>query len=176
MFVFKIISRIFAHKYSLLFNMNRTKKPAAAKTPQLLSRTGPSQTINLGWLLFAVLLFFVHPIAGGIGLIVFIFRVLDVEYWSYNFYEDYVTERRGVFSVNEETVNYFRIKSIKVEEPFWMRLFGLSVISVTSSEQYKPVIVFYGVKQGSAYTEFFHDIAKTKRKKYGIRDLDVFYS
>jgi uncharacterized membrane protein YdbT with pleckstrin-like domain len=156
--------------------MNRTKKPASVKNPKLLSKSSPSQAINVGWLLLAVILFFAHPIAGGIGLLIFIFKVLDVEYWSYNFYEDYVTERRGIFSVNEEAVNYFRIKSIKVEEPFWMRLFGLSVIYVTSSEQYKPVIVFYGVKQGSAYTEFFHDIAKTKRKKLGIRDLDVFYS
>jgi uncharacterized membrane protein YdbT with pleckstrin-like domain len=156
--------------------MARTKHTKAVKTTNLLSKTGPSQSINVGWVIFSILLFFIHPIAGGIGLLVLIFKVFDVEYWSYNFYEDFVTERRGIFSINEETVNYFRIKSVKLEEPFWMRLFGLSIIHVTTSEQFKPVIVFYGVKNGNTYIEFFHEVAKAKRKEYGIRDLDVFYS
>jgi membrane protein YdbS with pleckstrin-like domain len=156
--------------------MAKNKQTKAFIKSKLLSITRPSQSINVPWFIFSILLFFIHPIAGGIGLLVLIFKVFDVEYWSYNFYEDFATERRGIFSVNEETVNYFRIKSVKLEEPFWMRLFGLSIIHVTTSEQFKPVIVLYGVKNGNTYIEFFHEVAKAKRKEYGIRDLDVFYN
>jgi membrane protein YdbS with pleckstrin-like domain len=96
--------------------------------------------------------------------------------WKYEFHDDFMTEKRGVFSVTEETVHYFRIKSIKVERPLWMRFFGLSTIHVTTSEQYKPVIKFYAVEQAEVYVDMLQQLVKITRKENGFRDMDIFYS
>ncbi len=134
----------------------------------------PSQWLNIGWLLLAVGLCFVHPFAGLAGLLVYGYKYLEVTCWRYEFYDDYMTEVKGVFSVTRETVNYFRIKSVMMEEPFWMRLFGLSIVSATTSEQYKTLFRFYGTELGQNLIEFLQDVTKEKRKEMGLRDFDVF--
>jgi membrane protein YdbS with pleckstrin-like domain len=134
----------------------------------------PSQWVNIGWLILAVGLFFIHPYAGTCGLIVYGYKYLEVSCWRYEFYDDYMTEVKGVFSVTRESVNYFRIKSIMMEEPFWMRLFGLSIVSANTSEQYKTIIRFHGIPLGGNLVEFLQEVAKESRKSMGIRDFDVF--
>lgn len=144
-------------------------------TPQTpLHVFSPSQYLNFGWLILAIGLFFVHPFAGIFGLVIFGYRWLEVTCWRYEIYEDYMVEVKGVFSVTRETVNYFRIKSIMMEEPFWMRIFGMSVVSITTSEQFKTRMDFHGVELGSNIVEFLQEMAREKRKQMGIRDFDVF--
>jgi uncharacterized membrane protein YdbT with pleckstrin-like domain len=146
------------------------------KTSKHLSTTSPSQYVNIGWLILSVGLLFVHPITAGLCFLAYIFGVIQVWCWEYRFYEDHVVERKGIFSVTEETVNYFRMKSIRVEQPFWMRLFGMSIIYVTTSEKYKPEIKFYGVENLETYTSFLESKTKLKRKEHNVRDIDIFYS
>jgi uncharacterized membrane protein YdbT with pleckstrin-like domain len=136
----------------------------------------PSQWLNIGWLILAVGLFFVHPYAGIGGLLVYGYKYLEIMCWRYEFYDDYVVEVKGVFDVSRRTVNYFRIKSVMMDEPLWMRLFGLSIISVSTSEQYKTTLVFYGTDMGETLVEFLQEVAMESRKEMGIRDLDVFNS
>ncbi len=136
----------------------------------------PSQWVNIGWLILAIGLFIVHPIVGIAGFLIYGYKYLEVSCWRYEFYDDCVMEVKGVFSVTRESVNYFRIKSVMMEEPFWMRLFGLSIVSVTTSEQYKPVFKFYGTEGGQNLVEVMQEVARDSRKEMGIRDLDVFNS
>lgn len=138
--------------------------------------TSPSQVENIVWLILSIGGFLIHPIVGGFFLLVLIYCIIDIKCWEYRFYDEYVVEKKGVFSVTEETVNYFRIKSIKVEQPLWMRFFGLSTIHVTTSEQFKPIIKFYAVENGEVYVALLQDLAKTFRKQHGIKDMDIFYS
>lgn len=146
------------------------------KNANLLSTTAPSQYQNIGLLLLAIGGTFVYPVIGGFFCLILIWSALDVLFWEYQFYDDRVVEKRGILHVTEASVNYFRIKSIKMDRPLWMRFFGLSVISVTTSEQFKPFLKFYAVTNGHAYVEFLQHKAKLKRKENGIRDVDVFYS
>jgi uncharacterized membrane protein YdbT with pleckstrin-like domain len=85
-----------------------------------------------------------------------------------------MTERKGVLNVTEETVNYFRIKSIMIEEPVAMRLVGLSNVKVITSEQFKPNFLFHGVENGDGIQAFLQECATHERKKLGIRELDLY--
>ena len=138
--------------------------------------TSPSQIQNFGWLIFSIGGLLIHPVVGGLFFLILIYSLIDVMCWKYEFHDDFMTEKRGVFSVTEETVHYFRIKSIKVERPLWMRFFGLSTIHVTTSEQYKPVIKFYAVEQAEVYVDMLQQLVKITRKENGFRDMDIFYS
>jgi uncharacterized membrane protein YdbT with pleckstrin-like domain len=141
----------------------------------MISTVSPSQYANLGWLILAIATFPI-PYLAGIFLLIYFYSMLDYSFWEYRFYDDYVVERRGILNVSEEMVNYFRIKSIKIEQPFWMRLFRLSIIHVTTSEQYKPFIKFYAVENVQSFVDFLQNKTKMKRKENGIRDIDIFYN
>jgi len=143
-------------------------------TPNIV--TSPSQVENFVWLIISIGGFFIHPIIGGVFLLMLIYSVINIMCWEYQFHDDYIVEKKGVFNVTEETVNYFRIKSIKVEQPLWMRFFGLSIIHVTTSEQFKPMIIFYAVEHAHVYVDMLQQLTKISRKEHGIRDMDIFYS
>lgn len=143
-------------------------------TPNIV--TSPSQVENLVWLIISIGGFFIHPMIGGVFLLMLIYSVVNIMCWEYQFHDEYIVEKKGVFNVTEETVNYFRIKSIKVEQPLWMRFFGLSIIHVTTSEQFKPMISFYAVEHAQVYVDMLQHLTKISRKEHGIRDMDIFYS
>jgi len=143
-------------------------------TPNIV--TSPSQVENFVWLIISIGGFFIHPMIGGVFLLMLLYSVVNIMCWEYQFHDDYIVEKKGVFNVTEETVNYFRIKSIKVEQPLWMRFFGLSIIHVTTSEQFKPMIIFYAVEHAHVYVDMLQQLTKISRKEHGIRDMDIFYS
>jgi uncharacterized membrane protein YdbT with pleckstrin-like domain len=143
-------------------------------TPNIV--TSPSQVENFVWLIISIGGFFIHPMIGGVFLLMLLYSVINIMCWEYQFHDDYIVEKKGVFNVTEETVNYFRIKSIKVEQPLWMRFFGLSIIHVTTSEQFKPMIRFYAVEHAQVYVDMLQHLTKISRKEHGIRDMDIFYS
>lgn len=145
-------------------------------TSKLITRTCPSQFINIGWFILTIGCSVIHPVFGSFFFLLLIRGVLDVIFWDYEFYDDRVVERRGILNVTEETVNYFRIKSIKLERPWWMRIFGLSIVSIITSEQFKTYMMFYGVEEGDIYVNFLRDKTKHNRKKNGISDIDIFYT
>lgn len=135
---------------------------------------GPSQWMNIGWLAMIPVSYLVHPYACALAVVIYIYKYFEIDCWRYEFYDDCVIERRGVFSVTRETVNYFRIKSIMVDEPFWMRLLGLSIVRVMTSEQYKPSVTLHAISHGEDIQSYLQECAKIERQKMGIRDLDIY--
>jgi len=136
----------------------------------------PSQWINVGWYLLPFCLaYFTHNVYFTLGsLVVLLYKYYEVDYCRYYIYEDRMTERKGIFNVTEETVNYFRIKSIMLEEPFIMRLVGLSNVKITTSEQFKINFTFHGVENGDGIQAFLQDCARHERQKMGTRELDLY--
>ena len=85
-------------------------------------------------------------------------------------------EKKGVFNVSQFEIPYFRIKSVMVDEPLWMRILSLSIVRVTSSEKFKPNMDLYAVANGEKVREHLSDSAFEGRKEIGIRDYDIFNS
>lgn len=134
----------------------------------------PSNFVNYGWALLTVIGFFVNPFLGGLVLLIFIYKTIEIFCWKYEFYDDVVVEKKGIFTVTREEVYYSRIKSIMVEEPFIMRFVGLQVIHVMTSEQFKPKFTLYAIEGGTDVKNYLDKLVKKSRKKYGFREVDVF--
>jgi uncharacterized membrane protein YdbT with pleckstrin-like domain len=141
---------------------------------KLIGITSPSQFINIGWCIFTVLGWFIHPLFAGVFGFLLVWGILDVMTWRYEFYNNFIIEKRGVLNVTEEMVYYFRIKSVKVYRPLWMRFFGLCVIHMTTSEQFKPQIKLYAIEDGSEFVQFIEKKTRLKRNQNGVRDMDFF--
>ena len=63
-----------------------------------------------------------------------------------------------------------------VDEPFWMRVLGLSIVRVATSEKFKPFINLYAIENGEEVKKFLSDASYMWRKELGIRDYDIYNS
>lgn len=134
----------------------------------------PSNFINIGWSLIIPISSYMNPFLGILTLFIFIYKMIEVNCWRYEFYDDVVVEKKGVFTVTREEVYYSRIKSIMVEEPFLMRLVGIQIIHVITSEQFKPRFTFYAIGGGEHIKNLLDELVLMSRKNSGIRELDIF--
>ena len=129
--------------------------------------------MNIVWYLSPALTFLFPPLVFP-TLIMAWYKYFEVETWKYNFLERTIEERKGVFSVTQEEVQYYRIKSIMIEEPLWMRFFGLCVINIITSEQFKPRMTLYAVNDGEQLKDLISDMTYQWRLKMNIRDHDIY--
>jgi hypothetical protein len=61
-----------------------------------------------------------------------------------------------------------------IEEPLWMRFFGLCVINIITSEQFKPRLTLYAVNDGEQLKDLISDMTYQWRLKMNIRDHDIY--
>lgn len=129
--------------------------------------------MNIVWYLSPALTFLFPPLVFP-TLIMAWYKYFEIETWKYNFLERTIEERKGVFSVTQEEVQYYRIKSIMIEEPLWMRFFGLCIINIITSEQFKPRMTLYAVNDGEQLKDLISDMTYQWRLKMNIRDHDIY--
>ena len=129
----------------------------------------PSQWINIGYFIFAVIgFYFILP------PIFFLYKLIEVSFWRYEFHEKSLIERKGVFSVERKELLYSRIKSIRREEPLLYRLVGLSNVYIISSDPFMPEIKLTAVRNGMNIWQSLRTINETERKRNGVREFDLY--
>lgn len=130
----------------------------------------PSQWTNFAWFIAGAGLFiFVVPPIIAIG------KYLEVLFWKYQFREQTIIERKGIFSVTRTELHYYRVKSIVIEEPFWMRFFNLGNITIISSDPYQSVLRLWAVPQPLELKEAIRERVHFMRKKENVREFDNFH-
>jgi uncharacterized membrane protein YdbT with pleckstrin-like domain len=134
----------------------------------------PSRWTIIGWIIIIPAAFVMNPFLGILSIVALTYKLLEISCWKYEFYDETMVEKKGVFNVTREEVHYSRIKSIMVEEPFLMRLVGLQVIHVITSEQFKPKFTFYAIEGGEHIKNLLTGLVKITRKESGLRELDIF--
>jgi uncharacterized membrane protein YdbT with pleckstrin-like domain len=129
----------------------------------------PSQWINLGWIIFGIIGFpFILP------PIIAAYKIIEVYTWTYTIDKDQIIEKKGVFSVYHKETNIYRIKSFRFDEPFFMRLVGIGNLYVLSSDRYQPELKMTAISKGELVWKQLSNKTLNNRKKYGVREFDLF--
>ena len=134
----------------------------------LISTKSPSQWVNYMWFLAGLALFFLW-----IPPLIAIYKYLEVYYWRYEFYERTMVERKGVFSVTRNETSYYRIKSILIEEPLWMRIFGLSNVIIKTSDEFNNIVTLYAVPNGPELRNILREAVDERRTEQGVKEFDL---
>lgn len=132
----------------------------------------PSQWLNIGFIILTVGLYFIHPLLGFLFSFFLLWKILVLRFWTWIYTGDSIVERKGVFSVTTEEIQYFRIKDVELYEPFLYRLVGLSKIYVYTSDWSKPTIVLNGIYDGQMKRDMIKKMALNHRRKEGVREFD----
>jgi membrane protein YdbS with pleckstrin-like domain len=134
--------------------------------------TSPSQVITIPtWIAaIAAAIFFEMWFLALIPIV----RMIEIYYWRYEFHERSVLERKGVFSVIRKELLYHRIKSLSVEEPFWLRIFGLGNVTIKSSDPFMPDLQLYAIPKPNRIREILRELTNKYRKEEGSKEFDIY--
>ena len=142
----------------------------------------PSQWYNFPkfviWGFVALLFLFSSPVILG-GLIaslipigIIVWNYLIVSMWKININEEKLVQKKGVLNLKTDELQIYRVKDITLEQPIWLRLVGLSNISLISSDKSDPFITIPAIRNGDALREDISNAVEKMRRKKGVREFD----
>ena len=102
----------------------------------------------------------------------FLVRFLKTKFTKYEISEERIIETTGVFSRSTDETELYRVKDIRLEEPFFLRMFGLSTILLVTSDKTSPIIALSGVKEGNNLRKTLRDAVEVRRELKGVRERD----
>ena len=76
---------------------------------------------------------------------------------------------RGVFSRKTEEIELYRIRDYSLQEPFWLRLFGLGNIVLATIDVSSAALVIEAVPEASALRDEIRKNVEICRKRKGVR-------
>lgn len=148
----------------------KTLNPLAQFQDNLLLQIKPSHWVNVHLYLISISVAFVFPPS----LLFTLYVYFDLNSWKFNFSEQKIIEKRGLFSIKETENHYFRIKSVTLYKPLLYRFVGLSILTIETSDFAKPTLVLNGISNGDQIRSFLYERIQFSRNKEGVRELDIF--
>jgi hypothetical protein len=103
-----------------------------------------------------------------------IYKIIEVHCTVYDFYEEIIIVRSGVFDVLTRELQYHRIKSVYMDEPFLYRIVGLGNITVRSSDQFTALYSFQAVRDPEIFLSDFKDLIDAHREEMGMKEFELF--
>ncbi|MGH8667764.1 MAG: PH domain-containing protein [Burkholderiales bacterium] len=128
----------------------------------------PSQLVNLPWyVLWLLLCWLVIP------LLILLWQWLVIRNTVYELTSERLKLRSGVLNKELDEVELYRVRDYKLEQPFFLRLFGLGNITMQTSDRSHPVLTLRAVRSGERLYEQLRQAVEQSRAKKGVRELDV---
>jgi uncharacterized membrane protein YdbT with pleckstrin-like domain len=131
----------------------------------------PSQWTNLGYIILGVGL---SPFTAGLTLVVPIWKMIETYCTKYEFYEDRIIHRRGVFTVTTDEILLYRVKAINLNEPLLYRLVDIADLSIMTSDRYVNEIVLHAIPVGVQFRDTLREMVEENRTKKGVKEFDLY--
>ena len=80
---------------------------------------------------------------------------------------------QGVFSRRTDSLELYRVKDASFVQPFVMRLVGIGIVELETSDATTPVLQIRGVPDADALRERILKAVDAVRDRKGVRELDV---
>jgi uncharacterized membrane protein YdbT with pleckstrin-like domain len=127
----------------------------------------PSQLINIKCYLFCGALFWVV-----VPLFVMFWQYLKVKSSIYEFTSERLIIKKGIFNKLTDQVELYRVKDIRLEEPFLMRIFGLGNIVLVTSDKTLGNILLPAMRDAENLKDKIRHTVEKLREKKNVREMD----
>jgi uncharacterized membrane protein YdbT with pleckstrin-like domain len=128
----------------------------------------PSQWTNFGtYVLCFLFCWLVIPI------FIALWRFLIVKTWKIEITDQRLVEEKGVLSKKTDELELFRVKDIRLDQPFLLRLVGrLSNIILVTSDKTNSIVRIPAIKDGKDIREKLRVAIDERRDKKRVRETD----
>ncbi len=134
---------------------------------KIIWKGASSQWINFLFYFICVLL---SPFV--VGIFMAIWKYLDTKNRVYTITNERIILRKGILSKTTNEIELYRIKDFTVEEPFFMRLLGLTHIYLKTADYTHPQMRISGLKDGMRIKEQLRISIDIRRDVKGVREVD----
>ena len=147
-----------------------------------LWKGSPSQWLNIGPFAAAVVLS-IGIIIGGlffppafVGLLLplgyVIWKFLAVRTQVFELTSERLRITQGVINQHVDEIELYRVKDTQALRTWWMRLTGLTSISLETSDRTMPSLVIPAIRDGMEMRETLRKQVEIQRDKKRVRELD----
>ena len=135
---------------------------------RIIFKGNPSQIPNIGYYLLCIIL---APLL-GLGVIMFLVRYLETKFTKFEITNERIIQQNGVLSRRTNETELYRVKDIILDEPFFLRIFGLSNVLIVTSDRTSPLILVNAIKNGGVIRRELREAVELRRDKKGVREMD----
>jgi uncharacterized membrane protein YdbT with pleckstrin-like domain len=135
---------------------------------RIIFKGNPSQIPNIGYYLLCIIL---APLL-GLGVIMFLVRYLETRFTKFEITNERVIQQNGVLSRRTNETELYRVKDIILDEPFFLRIFGLSNVLIVTSDRTSPLILVNAIENGGIIRRELREAVELRRDKKGVREMD----
>ena len=139
----------------------------------LLFSMSPSLYTIIGYVITSLFLFgnFGGNVVSIIFLVFTLYKIIYVLTWKYDFHKNTIRESNGVFSVTQQEIHYFRIKSVIVQKPILLRIVGLGNIKLLTTDPNLPEMTIYAVDT-DLLSETIRETTQNERKYKKLQNIE----
>ncbi|MEB3337871.1 MAG: PH domain-containing protein [Leptolyngbyaceae bacterium] len=127
----------------------------------------PSQILNLGPFILCGLTFFLV-----IPIFIAAWKWLQVNSHRYQVTTERIVITQGIFSRRTEEMELYRVRDVSFIQPFWMRLFSLTDLVLSTTDPSSPTLVLQALPNAKQLWDEIRINASLCRQKRGISELD----
>ncbi len=127
----------------------------------------PSQIVNLGSFIFGVLFFWLV-----LPLPIILWKWLNIKNTKYELTTQRLLTRHGILNKKTDALELYRIKDYKLDQTFFLRMFSLGNIILTTSDRSHPQMVLKAIPNGEELLEKLRTYVEECRTKKHVREVD----
>lgn len=115
-----------------------------------------------------------YPFALGIGSMAFIhylYKVFFILSHKFKIDNEQIEYVRGVFSINSDFVELYRVKDLMIQRPFLIRLLTAQNLSLITSDKTHPVLLMFAIPNSNIH-EVLRELVERNRQRKGVYEID----
>jgi uncharacterized membrane protein YdbT with pleckstrin-like domain len=107
-----------------------------------------------------------------IGIPFSIWRYLETRFCRYEVTSERIRVTTGVLSRRMDEIELYRVKDTTIDQPFFLRLFGLANLVVTTSDASTPTVVLKAIPDATSLRENLRGSVEKLRDRKRVREVD----
>jgi uncharacterized membrane protein YdbT with pleckstrin-like domain len=140
----------------------------AMQNEQPVWNGSPSQVTNIGSFIFLGLFFWlIFP------LFIMLWKYLTVKTTSFEISNQRIRSKSGVLSRTIDEMELYRIRDMRIVQPFFLRLFSLSSIELITTDRTNKILLIPAIKDADALLAKIRANVEITKRSSGYREVDV---
>ena len=109
----------------------------------------------------------------GVAVIVFMARWIATRSRTYQVTSERIKLVEGILNRKTEELELYRVRDYKLTEPFWLRLFGLGTIIVSTDDHSNPTVMLRAIRDANGRREELRKYVEACRDRKRVRITEM---
>ena len=97
---------------------------------------------------------------------------LKTRFTKYELSSERLKIKKGILSQNIEETELYRVKDYSIFKPFFLRIFGLGHLVLTTSDKNNKFVRLLAIREVEKIKDLIRDKVEKERKKTGTKEVD----